>query len=98
MRSTEGFMITIACIMIAYFSLKYLYAAHVRTKTVLYWIKVTQIVVVAFIGAFYFVSAVGMSASLFGSSSVAMAWYRPINLILLVTLLIDVIYRYRSQI
>jgi hypothetical protein len=86
-----------ACLMSIGFTAHLLHISRLRRCWYYAWIKIIQIVILIYVGVLYSLAFLGLSSSIFPSSAVAMEFFRPGILLLVITILLDSVWQYRAE-
>ena len=96
-REFEALMIVIVCALTIFFAYYNLVRRGIGRKRYYYWLRVGQIMVSLYVLALYFISFFKLTTLIFGTGGLAMEYYRPAVLALVVYSFIDSVWRFRSN-
>jgi hypothetical protein len=94
-REFQALLISLVCVFAIIFSIAGLQRDRMHTWGRVF--RIFQIFVMAYIGGLYAISYLNISGMVFGSSQVAMSFYRPGILLLVIVNFTDAVWRYRAR-
>lgn len=92
-RDVEGLLIVAVSALTVLLTVSDLRRGH-HTKN-FNWLQAIRVLFVAYIGLLYFLAVINLS-SILGGGAITMSYYRSGVLLLLMTILIDAVWRYRG--